>query len=186
MVADSTFRRFFPLSQFQLNTGFATRQWVKRFFARRCKNQIFKSRRDMSEKTNQRYQARIVPALQELQETDGYLKRDRMEQAAKRLGEPLYRLQAVASFFPHFRVTPPPAVAVHICRDVACHMAGAGQLIKDLKKYETENLTIEGTSCLGRCDRCPAAAIAVHHHDDGNGNGSHGGGHGGEHELYYH
>src|SRR5437870_3228144 len=113
----------------------------------------------MNPTTNTRYQARIVPALQEIQEADGYLRRDKMEQAAKRLGEPLYKLQAVASFFPHFRVTPPPKVSVHICRDTACFMAGSKKIIAELQKTYDQNseVHVDGTSCLGRCDRCPAA-----------------------------
>src|SRR3954452_21753607 len=105
----------------------------------------------MNSTSNMRYQARIVPALQEIQAADGYLKRDKMEQVAKRLGEPLYKLQAVASFFTHFRVTPPPKVSAHICRDTACFMAGSNKMIHELQKsYEgNKEVHIEGTSCLG-------------------------------------
>ena len=151
----------------------------------------------MNSTSNTRYKARIVPALQEIQEADGYLRRDKMELAAKRLGEPLYKLQAVASFFPHFRVTAPPKVSVHICRDTACFMAGSNKMIAELKKsYEgNKEVHIDGTSCLGRCDRCPSASIGIHRHApeshkaNGNGNAldkdlSHAGG--GEEELYFH
>ena len=142
----------------------------------------------MNPNSNTRYQARIVPELHAIQEADGYLRREKMEQVAKKLNEPLYRLQAVASFFPHFRVTPPPAVNVKICRDTACHMAGSRKLINELSKMANAQLTIEGTSCLGRCDRCPSACIAVHTSgQNGKSHGEHSNGdEHGERELYYH
>src|SRR2546421_2468106 len=99
----------------------------------------------MNPTTNTRYQARIVPALQEIQAADGYLRRDKMEQAAKKLGEPLYRLQAVASFFSPFRVTPPPKVSVHVCRDTACHPAGASGVLQGLWEVEDYDRPVEGT-----------------------------------------
>src|SRR5690349_23496103 len=92
--------------------------------------------------SNTRYQARIVPILQEIQAADGYLRRDKMEQAAKRLGEPLYKLHAVASFFPHFRVTPPPKVSIHICRDTACHMAGASGIDRKSTRLNSSHVEI--------------------------------------------
>jgi formate dehydrogenase beta subunit len=134
----------------------------------------------MNSNSTARYRPRIVPELHELQEADGYLRREKLEQLSIKLNEPLYRLQAVASFFPHFRVEKPPAVTVRICRDTACHLAGADNLIKELSTLQNDNVAIEGTSCLGRCDRCPAACIAVHHEGAGNSHAT------GEQELYYH
>jgi len=121
------------------------------------------------------YRAVIVPALNRIQAAHGYLQRAAMEQFARENKLPLYRLQAVASFFPHYRLTPPPKVTLHICRDMTCHMNGSGRLIGDLADLKSENVVIEGTSCLGRCDRAPAACVSIHRGADnttGNGNGN--------------
>lgn len=105
------------------------------------------------------YEAVIVPALQKMQHEHGYLKREEVVAFAKKRELPLYRVHAVASYFPHFRTTPPPAVTVRVCRDMACAMAGSREVIKVLGQLEGEAVHIEGVSCLGRCDRAPAACV---------------------------
>ena len=114
------------------------------------------------------YRARLVPALQRIQHEFGYLKREGLEHAARELDIPLYRLQAVASFFPHFRLAPPKKIVLHVCRDMACHMAGAPDITEELRSLAGEEVEIKGVSCLGRCDRAPAACIATMgvEHDD--------------------
>ena len=80
---------------------------------------------------------------------------------------PLYRLQAVASFFPHFHLTPPKKITVRVCRDMSCHLAGSHQMINDLRASLGPEFAIEGASCVGRCDRPPAACVSiVGHHEE--------------------
>jgi len=116
------------------------------------------------------YAAVLVPALQRIQHQFGYLQSAAMEQFSSESGIPLARLQAVGSFFPHFRFSPPPPVTIHVCRDMACQMAGSRQAIDKLKQSFPEGVEVRGVSCLGRCDRAPAACI---------------GSAGGEHETYH-
>ena len=112
----------------------------------------------------------IVPALIRIQQEHGYLQREALERFAKDAGVPLYRLQGVASFFPHFQLTPPRKVTVRVCRDMACRMPGSADLLRGLAATAGEQVTVEGASCLGRCDRAPAASVAVE---------------GAEHESYF-
>ena len=69
----------------------------------------------------------LVSALQKIQGQFGYLKREALEEYSEQTGVPLYRLHSVASFFPHFQLTPPKPVTLKICRDMACHTAGSGK-----------------------------------------------------------
>lgn len=108
------------------------------------------------------YEARIVPALHRIQHKHGYLKREELNRFSTESGIPLYRLQAVASFFPHFRLTAPPVVTLHVCRDMACHLAGAGETLQQLAPLAGERVQVEGVSCLGRCDRAVAASVSLH------------------------
>jgi formate dehydrogenase beta subunit len=80
---------------------------------------------------------------------------------------PLYRLQEVASFFPHFFLSPPKKVTLRVCRDMACHLAGSAKMLAELQSVAGPQVAIEGASCLGRCDRAPAACVAVagDHHE---------------------
>lgn len=112
----------------------------------------------------------LIPALQRIQHQFGYLKREALQQFSEESGVPLYRLHSVASFFPHFHLTAPKPVRLRICRDMACHMAGSGKMLRELESIGGDHVAVEGVSCLGRCDRAPAACVAVT---------------GTEHEYYY-
>jgi len=118
----------------------------------------------------QYHEVSLVPALLKIQQRYGYLEREALEQLSEEAEVPLQRIQAVASFFPHFRLTEPTKVVLHVCRDMACHMAGSAEIIENLGKLNGKQITVLGTSCLGRCDRAPAACVALE---------------GVEHELYY-
>ena len=120
--------------------------------------------------------------MQEIQQRFGYLKREALEEFARESSIPLYRLQEVASFFPHFRLTPGKKVVVRVCRDMACGLSGSAALAKELAAAAGEDVEIQGVSCLGRCDRAPAVSmetavahqVSVHDHS-----------HDHEHEYYY-
>jgi NADH:ubiquinone oxidoreductase subunit F (NADH-binding)/NADH:ubiquinone oxidoreductase subunit E len=105
----------------------------------------------------------IVQEFHHIQQRLGYLPESELRALAERMQTPLYKLQEVSSFFPHFRRTPPPEVEVKVCRDMACHLRGSCELLDKLKAtHQGESplrLSIEGVSCLGRCDRAPVVCI---------------------------
>ncbi len=107
----------------------------------------------------------IVQKLHEIQDRAGYLPRQDLVSLATRLSVPLYRIQEVASFFPHFKLTPPTAVEVHVCRDMACALRGSCGVHDDLAsraaKQGDSNIEVKFVSCLGRCDRAPAARVSL-------------------------
>ena len=107
----------------------------------------------MNTTSSKNHQTRILPALHEIQDKHGYLVRSELERFSKEAEIPLYKLQAVASFFPHFHLTPPPAVTLSVCRDMSCHLAGSSAIRAELKKLEKDGFRVKGVSCLGRCDR---------------------------------
>src|SRR5258705_4617077 len=108
----------------------------------------------------------LVTALRKIQSQFGYLKREALEQYSEQTGVPLYRLHSVASFFPHFQLTPPKPVTLKICRDMAWHMAGSGKMLRDLKdslgKGNGSGM-IHGpvVSHFSRCDRATAAVASL-------------------------
>ena len=86
---------------------------------------------------------------------------------SSRLEVPLHRFHEVISFFPHFRLKPPPDVEVRVCRDQACHLRGAVACTAALAAVAGEfggetRVKIEGVSCLGRCDAAPSALVELH------------------------
>ena len=102
----------------------------------------------------------LITELNKLQEQSGYLREDELRDLSRELRVPLHAIQAVVSFYPHFRTTPPPKARVAVCRDMACHLAGGEDLCRRVTEVlEAEDVEVQPVSCLGRCDSAPAAAI---------------------------
>lgn len=108
----------------------------------------------------------IVEELRVLQQQFGFLPSDQLQTLAKKIDVPVTRLHQVASFYPHFRLSPPPKADVRICRDMSCHLRGADRLRQNLegrfRGAREEDVTIRGVSCLGQCDHAPAISINDH------------------------
>jgi NADH:ubiquinone oxidoreductase subunit F (NADH-binding)/NADH:ubiquinone oxidoreductase subunit E len=109
----------------------------------------------------------IVQELLEIQERCGWLPREELQALGQRLNVPLHRVHEVASFYPAYRLTPPPAVDVRVCRDMACHLKGAQRLRQNLEAFGQElggdSVYVGGVSCLGQCDQPVAVLINDHH-----------------------
>jgi NADH:ubiquinone oxidoreductase subunit F (NADH-binding)/NADH:ubiquinone oxidoreductase subunit E len=106
----------------------------------------------------------IVQELHEIQKRCGYLPKAELEALARRRKKiPLHRLHEVASFFPHFRLQPPPSLEVKVCRDMSCHLRGASEFRKNVEALVEEmgggEIAVSGVSCLGQCDGAPALLI---------------------------
>lgn len=102
----------------------------------------------------------LIHQLEELQEEDGYLAEGSLRELSRTSGTPLYRLQELISFYPHFRTTPPAAVTVSVCRDMSCHLGGCDGLRERLAEVlEGQDVEIEEVSCLGCCELAPAIRV---------------------------
>jgi NADH:ubiquinone oxidoreductase subunit F (NADH-binding) len=105
----------------------------------------------------------IFDDLRAIQRQHGYLPAKELQALASQTQTPLYHLQGLATFYPHFRLTPPPAVDVRLCDDFACHLNGAAELRRGIRaRLEGSGpagVVVGAVSCLGRCDRPPAAAV---------------------------
>jgi formate dehydrogenase beta subunit len=115
----------------------------------------------------------IVQELHKLQTQHGYLPRQELVALGERLAVPLYRIQEVVSFFSHYRTEPPAELEIHVCQDMACHLRGSAGVLQKLREAAAGRggqLKICGASCLGRCDRSPAARIYDNRHRE---NGEH-------------
>lgn len=113
----------------------------------------------------------IVQELQKIQERCGWLPGDELRNLSTRTGVPLHRIHEVASYYPLYRLAPPPKVDIKVCRDMACHMAGASRLREEVSaiaaEYPAGEVVVGGASCLGRCDGAVAAAVNDHHYVTG-------------------
>jgi formate dehydrogenase beta subunit len=103
----------------------------------------------------------LIPALQAIQERVGWLPREELEALSRDVRRPLYEIEGLISFYPHFRTDPPPAIALHACHDLSCWLQGADRRIEELRERYGDQADVEFTevSCLGRCDAAPAVAV---------------------------
>jgi NADH:ubiquinone oxidoreductase subunit F (NADH-binding)/NADH:ubiquinone oxidoreductase subunit E len=105
----------------------------------------------------------IIQELNAIQERHGYLPVDELQALSRRRDIPLYRLHGVASFYPHFRLRPPPAVEIKVCRDLSCHLRGASDLYEIARTAADasplEEVEVTTVSCLGQCEGAPAISV---------------------------
>src|SRR2546423_12942916 len=113
------------------------------------------------------YSPVLVPALHRIQQQFGYLKQEALEQLSKDMGVPQYRLQAIASFFPHFLLTPPKKVVLRVCRDLSCNMAGSREISRGIRQHIGAQGEVDGTSRLGESNPVPRACGFVQGREEG-------------------
>ena len=103
----------------------------------------------------------LIHELEALQEERGHLDSEALRDLAHRLGVPLYRMQEIVSFYPHFRTEPPAPLEVHVCRDMSCHLVGGPGLAERVAKAFAgrDDVRVSETSCLGICELAPAARV---------------------------
>src|SRR5215470_14015023 len=108
----------------------------------------------------------IFDELRAIQLRFGYLPKAELEGLSERTQTPLYQLHSVASFYPHFHLTPPAKAEIRVCADMSCHLNGACELRAELEQRfsgsRPEDVEIRDVSCLGRCDHAPAVSINDH------------------------
>ena len=101
--------------------------------------------------------------LRDIQRDFGYLPADRLTTLAAKINIPVSQIHAVASFYPHFHLSPPPKVDVRVCADMSCHLRGADQVRSALDSAfqgaAAKEVCIRDVSCLGRCDQAPAIVV---------------------------
>ena len=102
---------------------------------------------------------RLIPLLYEAQHRHGFLSEATLRELAREANVPLHRLQQIISFYPHFRTTPPPRVELSVCRDMSCYLASGEAGAKKLRELGSADVKVHEVSCIGRCERAPAAAI---------------------------
>jgi NADH:ubiquinone oxidoreductase subunit F (NADH-binding)/NADH:ubiquinone oxidoreductase subunit E len=103
----------------------------------------------------------LVRELRALQAQEGWLRPESLRALAERLRIPLHRIESVSTFYTHFRREPPQGAEIEVCRDLACRLAGAGPASEALREWAGRrgDAVVREVSCLGRCDRAPAAAF---------------------------
>jgi NADH:ubiquinone oxidoreductase subunit E len=110
----------------------------------------------------------LIPILQDVQESFGYLSREALVAIATHLNMPLARVHGVATFYNQFRYDPPGKHHVQVCRGTACHVRGSAPLLESVKNeldVEAGRTTADGefsvevVACVGACGLAPVIVV---------------------------
>jgi NADH:ubiquinone oxidoreductase subunit F (NADH-binding)/NADH:ubiquinone oxidoreductase subunit E len=106
----------------------------------------------------------LIPALQAIQERVGWLPREELVTLWREVRRPLYEIEGLISFYPHFRTDPPKPVTLHVCRDLSCWLQGADARIAAIRQRHGQDADVDlvEVSCPGRCDAAPAVSVNEH------------------------
>ena len=102
----------------------------------------------------------LIPDLHAIQREHGWLPREELVTLSRDRRRPLYEIEGLISFYPHFRTAPPPEREIACCHDLACWLHGSDERIAALHAEHDSDASVElrEVSCIGRCDRAPAVS----------------------------
>jgi len=110
----------------------------------------------------------VIPLLQAVQESYGYLPKEVLERLSQRTRIPLTQIYGVATFYSQFSLEPRGKYTVRVCRGTACHVRGGKKVQvavhQQLGISEGENsadmrFTFETVGCLGACALAPLIMV---------------------------
>jgi NADH-quinone oxidoreductase subunit E len=111
---------------------------------------------------------KLIPILQEVQEEEGFLRREAVVMIGRHLGVPTSQIFGVATFYNQFRFEPVGRFHIQICRGTACHVKGSAKLLETLTRElgvdpgrTTRDglFSIEVVACIGACGLAPVISI---------------------------
>ena len=103
----------------------------------------------------------LIPALNAIQERVGWLPREELVALSRDVRRPLYEIEGLVSFYPHFRTDPPKKAELRVCHDLSCWLRGADERIAAIRERYGSDADVEVVegSCLGRCEIAPACTV---------------------------
>jgi NADH-quinone oxidoreductase subunit E len=110
----------------------------------------------------------LIPILQRIQETEGYLSQESIAEVGRKLRLPASKIYGVATFYNQFRFEPLGKYHVQVCRGTACHVLGSATVQEELEKIlrikpgQTTRdglFSMEVVACIGACGLAPVICI---------------------------
>ena len=117
----------------------------------------------------------LIPLLQDIQNTIGYIPPEAIPCIAKNLGLFPSQVQGVITFYSQLYTEPRGKNVVRVCRGTACHVRGGKTILKLVKQQlgieegeTTQDMeyTLETVACIGVCALAPNIVVnqATHGH----------------------
>jgi len=106
----------------------------------------------------------LIEALHAIQDTTRCLSARHIAALAEIMGLAQAEVYEVATFYAHFDViaegeAPPPDLTVRVCDGIACALAGADSLARDLPGSLGPGVRVKPAPCVGGCDSAPMAVV---------------------------
>jgi NADH-quinone oxidoreductase subunit E len=115
----------------------------------------------------------LIPILQDVQETHGYLSEDAIVRIGAHLKLPTSKIYGVATFYNQFRFQPLGRFHLQICRGTACHVKGSLSVL-DAVRHELKIepgqtsrdglFSLEVVACIGACGLAPLICVSGEFH----------------------
>jgi len=110
----------------------------------------------------------LIPLLQEIQATYGYVPKESVELIAKELSIFPVEIYGILTFYAQFYLTPRGKHTIKVCQGTACHVMGGEEILNYLSdklgisEGETTKdgmFSLERVACLGCCGMAPVVVI---------------------------
>ncbi len=110
----------------------------------------------------------LIPILNELNQTLGYLPKEALDEVSKRLKTPKSQLFSAATFYHMLSTKPRGRHVIQFCESAPCHVVGGREVWEALTtelKLQTGETSEDGkwtlitTSCLGACGVGPVLVV---------------------------
>ena len=109
----------------------------------------------------------LMPLLYEVQERDGYVTEEGMQEVAEHIGLTPAEVLGVCSFYSMFKRTPQGKLLVSVCTSVSCMVNGGEELYAHLRdRYADDpDVTVEEVECLAADDGAPVIQVNYEFHE---------------------
>jgi NADH-quinone oxidoreductase subunit E len=110
----------------------------------------------------------LIPILQEIQESLGYLPEEALVFVSEEVGIPLGKIYGVVTFYSQFYLSPRGKNIIRVCHGTACHIGGAERISEAVSEElgvgegattEDGEFTVERVACLGCCSLAPCVMV---------------------------
>ncbi len=110
----------------------------------------------------------LIPLLQEVQESFGYIHPETIEPIAESLNMAPSEVQGVITFYAGFSLKQKGRNVLKVCRGTACHVKGSRSILRyvqkelNLEEGQTSDdfqFSLETVACLGACFLAPTMMV---------------------------
>ncbi|MCY4261591.1 MAG: NAD(P)H-dependent oxidoreductase subunit E [Rhodobacteraceae bacterium] len=113
----------------------------------------------------------LIEHLHLIQDHYGHLSARHIRALAEEMRLSMAEIYEVATFYAHFDVVresenPPPPLTLRVCDSLSCELAGAQDLIANLRRsLDPATVRVVRAPCIGRCDTAPTLEMGHNHID---------------------